>query len=339
VAEWIGAGRIEAVQLELGVPVRWPGRYRDEFLRAAAASFDGAGPEPMRSHIPPRGVGRRSSHIDHVSKPTSGERSPLPAESASLQLYDPAADLALSARLDAIDVPSAGRLLVFVGARRLALFIGEDVSEHRPFSEGPFFTPTSAGFRLRFEGSALAGEDGALYRDLEQAFAASELCEVVVDLAFQRTLSDDYGLAQGWVDLDGRRHHIATHAFARHGVLSGTRSNRWASQVILSAAFGAAGAVRVRYEFPGSAEQRVRSTDGESVAALPPLAIALDDDRFSPTRIVVGDGTLICEPRTRMAIVRPLLPHRLARVTFGAARFTRGSDVGYGFYEYARAVV
>ena len=328
-AEWTATGRIEAVQLELGVPVRWPGRYRNEFLTAAAASFDGAGPAATRSDSARRSTRDRSPVTGHAR----------PARSASLQLYDPAADIALTARLDAMDAPSAGRLLVFVGARRLALFIGEDVSERRPFSEGPHFTPAPAGFRLRFEGPALAGEDGGLYRDLEQAFAASQLCAVAVDLSFRRTLCDDYGVAEGWVALDGRRHDISTHAFARHGVLSGTPSNGWTSQVVLSAGFGAAAALRLRHEFPGAGEQRLVSAAGEVVAALPPLTIAFDRDRFSPTRIVVGDGTLVCEPRTRMAIVRPLLPHRQARVTFGAARFTRAGREGFGFYEYARAVV
>jgi hypothetical protein len=40
-----------------------------------------------------------------------------------------------------------------------------------------------------------------------------------------------------------------------------------------------------------------------------------------------------------MAITRPLAAHRHARVTFGAARFTRDGAEGFGFYEYARALV
>jgi hypothetical protein len=330
-AIWAAARRIEAVQLELGVPVRWPGAFRHGFLRAAVAAFTGA-PAPDRD---PRARAPRTAHA--AAQRTRRHDEPV-SPSASLQLYDPRAGIALTARVDRAGVQTAGRLLVFVGRERLALFIGEDVHRSGRPSEGPHFTTTPHGCRMRFAGVALAGDDGGLYWDLEQAFAASTLCAVRVDLSFRRALSGAYGVAEGWVEIDGARHDIEAHAFTRPGV-SSAAPGVWSSQLTLSAAFGAERALRVRHDFPGGGVLRELTASGEVSHPLPPLTIGFDGDRYSPARIVIGADTLVCEPHTRMAITRPLPPHRQARVTFGAARFLRDGEEGFGFYEYARALV
>jgi hypothetical protein len=322
-ADWTAARRIEAVQLELGVPVRWQGPYRDAFLRAAGEVFGGAprvAPIADRPAAPAVGPPARDGH-------------------ASLQLYDPRADIALTARVDRAGAHRAGRLLLFLGRERLALFISEDPQRGAPSGEGPHFTPTADGFRLRFAGPALTSAQGALYVDLEQGFAASQLCSIAVDLSFHRALSADYGSVGGWIEVDGERRAIDAHAFARHGVLQGALG-AWSSQLALSAAFGPQRALRVRHEFPGGGVVRELTAHGERLHPLTPLAIRFDGDRYTPERIAIGDGAaLLCEPVSRMAITRPLPPHRHARVTFGAARFTCGGEEGFGFYEYARALI
>jgi hypothetical protein len=326
IGEWSAAHRVEAVQLELGVPVRWPGAYRHAFLAAARAAFNGA----------PANGDTLSSRA--ACGPSTGAATARTA-SASLQLYDPAADVALTARVDRAGAQIAGRLLLFLGRERLALFIGEEPRPAGPPAEGPHFAPTAQGFRLHFAGSALASEDGAGYVDLEQGFAASRLCAVSVDLEFRRQLSPDYGSATGWIAVDGQRRSIDTQAFARQAAAPGS-PGLWSSQLVLSAALGAERAVRVRYEFPGDAAIRELTAKGEDVRALPPLAIRFEGDRYTPQRIAIGAGTaLLCEPLSRMAITRPLPPHRHARVTFGAARFTIAGAEGFGFYEYGRAVL
>lgn len=330
-ATWTAARRIEAVQLELGVPVRWPGSYRRGFLGAALAAFNGAA-------LHDRDGRERSPLTGHASARLNRQHDEPVLPSASLQLYDPRAGIALTARIERAGAQAAGRLLVFVGRERLALFIGEDLQRDRQPSEGPHFTKTPHGFRMRFDGAALAGDDGGLYWDLEQAFAASNLCAVKVDLSFRRELSGDYGVAEGWIEVDGARHGIRAHAFARHGVLSGS-PGVWSSQLTLSAAFGSQRALRVRHDFPGSGTLRELTASGEASEPLPSLTIGFHGDRYTPARIVIGDDTLVCEPHTRMAITRPLPPHRQARVTFGAARFIRNGYEGFGFYEYARALV
>ena len=318
-AQWAAARRVEAVQLELGVAVRWPGTYRRGFLRAAAAAFSGAAPPPRAPRAAPHPV------------------PPLPPP-ASLQLYDPEAAVGLTARVDRVGPRGVtGRLLLLLGRRRQALFIGEDRGGDA-VSDGPRFTAVEEGFRLRFHGPALATSDGTLYLDLEQAFAASRLCAVDVDLLFRPGLSADYGATTGWVEVDGRRSRIAAYAFARHGVAQRSHG-AWSSQLALSAAFGPERALRLRHEFPGTGVLYELTARGEAARPLLPLTVRFDGDRYTPARIAVGGGALLlCAPLTRMVVTRLLGPHRQARVTFGAGRFWSGGARGFGFYEYARVL-
>src|SRR5262249_6197803 len=165
--------------------------------------------------------------------------------------YDPDMEIGLSARIDRAGAQGVtGRVLLMLGGNRVALFLGEEPHRVHPIGDGPYFTPTPDGFALRFSGPALAADDGALYVDLEQAFAASRLCFIEVEVEFRRGLSPDFGPASGWVAIDGVRHAIAAPAFARHGILQRS-AGAWSSQVVLSAAFGAQRALRAHFEFPG----------------------------------------------------------------------------------------
>jgi hypothetical protein len=265
----------------------------------------------------------------------------LLAPPQSLQLYDAGSDIGLSARIDRAGPRGAsGRVLLLLGGNRVALFLGEEPHGSTLASDGPYFTPAPDGFRLRFSGPALAAEDGSLYVDLEQAFAASRLCSVIVEVDFRRGLSADFGPASGWIAVDGVRRTIAAPAFARHGVLQHS-AGAWSSQVVLSAAFGAQRALRVHYEFPGRGGVLHELTaDGEREQTLPRLTVCFGPDRYTPEQLRIGErDPLVCRPLSRMAITRPLAAHRHARVTFGAARFTRDGAEGFGFYEYARALV
>jgi hypothetical protein len=339
---WAGEGRVQAVQLELGVPLRWPGPYRRAFVRAAHAAFD------VDHGAAQRATGGGADRERAAPAPSAPALHPRVAERpavllpppASLQLYDPHADVGLSARIDRSGAHGVnGRVLLLLGGNRVALFLGEDPRGIGAVSQGPDFTPAPDGFALRFSGPALAAEDGALYVDLEQAFAASRLCSVAVDVQFRSGLSAEFGPASGWIAVDGARRDIAAPAFARHGILQRS-AGAWSSQVVLSAAFGARRALRVHFEFPGRGGVLHELTaHGEREETLPPLTLHLDRDRYTPEQMRIGDGALLCHPLSRMAITRPLAAHRHARVTFGAARFTCADAEGFGFYEYARALV
>ncbi|MFM7142875.1 MAG: hypothetical protein ACKO2K_13280, partial [Alphaproteobacteria bacterium] len=109
-------GRVEAVQLELGGALRWPGAPRDAFVDAFGRVFDGAC-ERERPAI--------DSRPETCAVPPRGAR-----EAVGLRFFDPDAGPAGLGLLAGIGPMPGGRLgarlLLFPGDQRLVLFTGEE---------------------------------------------------------------------------------------------------------------------------------------------------------------------------------------------------------------------
>jgi hypothetical protein len=319
-AAWLSADRVDAVQLELGVPLRWPGAARRAFIGAIYDTFSAPRAEPRRAVAP-----------HHTIRPDT-----LPGPLA-LQCYDPAAALGCTARLDPTPGGGvAGRLLLFSN-RHVALFTGED-PEPTASGAGPHFRPSGDGFRLEFDGALLRTDDGDRYVDLEDAFAASELVEARVALTFTPGARSDYGSVRGTIRVDGIERAIDTLGFSRPAALQRGGGDRWQSQLTLHAAFGPGCAWRLRHQVPGPSQ--LVGPDG-AARPIRALSVCFDPSPCAPRQMRVddGDAVLIAEPLGRMTIARPLGNDRAARISFGVARFSRGGDTGWGFYEYARAAM
>ena len=211
-AAWAAAGRVEAVQLELGVPLRWPGRLS----RAASCAPRGprsTAPAHARSaHRPARQ--RASAAVDARERPS---RRP-PRCSSTIR----ARGIGLSARVDrAGGRRVAGRLLLFLGGERLALFIGEDRTRHGPTGDGPHFSGHAGRLRVALRRPGAAPATTARSTSISsRRFAASQLCSRRVDLRFARGLSATTACAAA----AGSRSTACDAAidapgFARHGVL------------------------------------------------------------------------------------------------------------------------
>ncbi|MFN8643152.1 MAG: hypothetical protein U0802_16395 [Candidatus Binatia bacterium] len=314
--DWAVADRLEAVQLELGAPLRWPGPLRGDFAAALRESFAVA-PVPGRSASGTR-VGAVASSVP-----------------ATLQAYDPAADVGVVARVDpaAAGARRAGRLLLFLGGTRVALFTGEDAPGAAP-RDGVRFMRRPDGLHLTFDGWALRTEDGSHYLDLELALARSHLLAVRADLRFTRQRGD-HGRARGTLTLDGNARAFDGVGFTPPVAPSG-RDAPWRTPLSLHVGFDDT-AVAVRHRVPGGTVVRDLGAAPRAASA---LAISFDGDPHAPGRIVVADsaGELVATPIGRLAIVRSLAPGRRARVTFGVARVQRAGASGYGFYEYARVL-
>ncbi len=326
-AEWAEHDRVQAIQLELGVPLRWPGGRRDGFVAAATRAFSGAPAAPASS-------GRRNA----LYSP------PLPTAPAALQFYDPRSDIGLMSSVTRESGGTlSGRLLLSLGSQRIALFVGDERRGDR-LRGGPQFSPASSGFRLEFDGALLETADGKLYIDLEQAFAASRLCHATVDLVYAPTTGPTYGAVEGRIRFEDREWRVAVPAFAGAGVLARTAS-ALASHTALSVAFA---------PDLGISAQTASARDSGTVTCFtnegahrqPLRALAVDlavADRYTPERLTLrlaGDDRIFAEPRTCVSISRPLGHGRAARITFGTARCTWGADrSGFGFYEYGRRVV
>lgn len=324
-AAWSAAGLIEAVQLELALPLRWPGPPRRAFSDALCATFRG-NPSP--------------SAAASTAQPTSPRRRSAPAEPMALQTYDGGSGIGIMARLDpTADGRRVGsRLLLFHGGQRVALFTGDD-AQPQPSGGGPHVHAERDGLRLAFDGWLLCTDDGRRYLDLEGALAHSRLLSLRVELRFTRR-RDEYGAVSGRVAIDGHAQPFAAPGFCPPAGLP-PAPTPWLGGLTLRAGLGDDAAVFVRHGVPGGT--RLREIDGRGEREQPCAAVSLrcDDDAHSPRAIAVDDagGGLVAEPIARLAVVRPLGAGRRARVTFGVARVARRGASGFGFFEYARLLL
>ncbi len=327
IAAWAAADRVQAVQLEVGVPLRWPGAYRERFITAAARVLNPSSNPSSPLTLPAVG---KSLPTAHCPPPTA------------LQFHDPTTDLGVIAGVGVRgENIVGGRLLLLVGARNVALFTGEDRDRTVVYG-GPHFERGETGFTVRFDGPMLRLDDGRLYVDLESALAASQLCPATVDLTFVPALAPSYGRVTGRIRLGERTFAVDTYGFSDPRLALrrlGTRPR----QTTLTAAFGADGAVVVRFGDDRDAGTLTQTrTDGAMSAPVPGMTVHFDGDPLAPDRFVLnpaGAPPLVARVTSRMAIEQPSGPGHYARITFGMARFTLGGEQsGAGFYEYARRI-
>jgi len=346
-AAWAAAAQVDAWQLELGIPLRWPGEWCDRFLDVMTRVFRkvaAATPQPAGLCTAP---GEDAS--PSVASPASMSRwRPGPAEltttpevtTKALQFYDPARDVGVLAGVGSLGAATAGRLLVFLGGQRIALFTGEDFSG-RGNRVGPLrFVPTTGGVRLQFDGPMLMLDDAAVYLDLEDAFAKSRLVRATLDVHFGATHRTgggtelQFGAVTGELDLEERR-VIATRAFGNVALLRGGEGH-----AMVAADFGRRGAVVAR----GSADRTpaaVYFQDGATPVDGTHLTVTTKADRYTPETLAwhaPDQPPLMGRPMSCMAILRSTGRGQYLRVAFGVAQFTWGTDEGYGFYEYAASL-
>lgn len=315
--EWLAAGRVEAVQLELGAPLRWPGPTRRQFVGAVRTAFGSGAEAPERC--------------------TPAAPAPLAAP-AAVQFYDEPSGIGLVARLDAHGAGIIrGGVLLFLGGRRVAIYTGEDLADAEPCPGGLRFAPCDSGLALGFDGALLATDDGHLYLDTERALAASRLMALRADLVFERARSD-YGHVRGTLCIDGRTVSIDALGFSRLAVWEPAAHRGWRSHLTLHAGFGPDRCLHLRHQVPGGTARVAGSTADRPAG---PLAISFGGDALTPSRIALNDGaaSFTAEPLAQIAAAVRLTENRTGLLSIGIARVACGSTRGFGFYEYGRVVI
>jgi len=186
------ADRVDALQLELSLPLRLPGPWRDAFIEASAAAFGGATTDA--AVWPP--------WLDDVPPP----------DAVALEFVAPGL-----AGLAAID-PHGGRLLLFPDDGRLAHFTGERVGRHGADRVGPLrVTADEAGtIAVDFDGPMLSFPDTMPFVDLERGLATASAVAVRARLRFwpSHATADDacpYGAVRGHVQIGDVTHDVAGH--------------------------------------------------------------------------------------------------------------------------------
>ena len=205
-ADLSARGLVDAAQLELAIPLRWPGPRRARVVALLGDAFGSAAPRV----------------------PSGDRRVPLAVRQGRvtrrLALQVLAGDLVLMAGIDAADDGAlGGRLLISTDAGRLALFTGELSAAKPPWCVPPLVFRERGADRLevRFQGALLDFPTLTPFLDLERGLSVGALVEadvaLVFDLAASRADGDErFGDVRGDVVVGGVRHAVAS-----RGVLSG----------------------------------------------------------------------------------------------------------------------
>lgn len=314
--EHAARGRIEAAQLELGAPLRWPGALRDEFVTACVAALRQEGAPPPTPVEPHR---RKESVVEEGFAGRIG-----------VQVYDLRAGrrglgiIAGVAHLPGGD--TGARLLLFPGGSRLAVFVGHERGHGALAVEGLRFAGSDAEWTLAFDGHVLLAEDGRRYFADEREQVAARLGRATVQLSFRSPGGAGIGRATGEVRLDGERFSIDASGFSSPLPLA-LRQTPHATRIYASFVDGQALLADTASESIAFVSGQPRPLPRAAAAFLGSGAFALD---------VGAGGTVECRPQSRIDVWRPSPAGRAVRVSFGTARFVWGGDrQGAGFYERA----
>jgi hypothetical protein len=286
--------RVDAMQLELGVPLRWPGCWRSRLVESCLDVLPAL-----------LGDGRRAAHEPLPAAPevTDGRRQTLELCGGD------------ASALVAMDRAGA-RLLLFPPDGTLALFTGERTGGEPPGRVGGLEVEPGDGgtARVRFAGPMLRFPDATPFLDLERGLSGAapvELAEVALDFMPIHPgdgRSGDFGTVRGAAVLDGARLSLDGRAFS----MAGAGPLVW-PRVRASLDLGGAGHLSLVVGLDGESAAGFLCRDGRHAPVTGATARLGDDgDPFRGLRLDVEiDGGIRLE-------LRPKPIHRLPVVRGGA---------------------
>ena len=201
----------DAVQLELGLPVRWPGPWRTGLIEAIVESVP---------TLLGRAPGLRVASVPATVDP------PASVRTRSLEFASDG-----RCGLMAIDRVGA-RLLLFGEREELLLFTGERTGGERTGQVGSLsFDATDGGrHHVRYEGPLLRFPDTTPFLDLETGLARATLASARLALEFEPAHGGacPFGSLAGHLTVDGRTERIRATATLDQADASGQAAERLA---------------------------------------------------------------------------------------------------------------
>ena len=322
------AGRICAVQLELGIPLRWPGPLRKRLVDALARWLVAV---PEATTPPPEKI---------PASPGSPRR-------ISLEFHDGALGIGgFAATERAAGGRRFGRFLLCLGGSRLGLFTGE-----HPFGEALScgalgWIRDGSALRLEYDGPFLIFPTTDPFLDLEAGLARSELAHLGASLEWRpldhggtRTEAGP-GTVRGTATLDGATLRIEASA-TLGPTPSPSHLEHWRERRTLHVPLGDdlhLSLVSELSDREAAAGSVVRGGRSESLLS---ARVQVRRPGRAPEgfriEIVTRSGPLrvFGQVTTAVPVVRTMDEHRTL-TWFGLARFTAGERVGYGTFELTR---
>ena len=197
---------VDAVQLELSIPLRWPGPRRDAFIEMLAEAF---GSEPTE----PKGAMGVRPLLRTIAGRVSSRRGLQFVAGESLVMISIEAG------------PSGtlgGRLVVSEDVSQLGLFTGELVPVDRAWSVPPLgcVSQPDGSMRITYEGPLVRFRSHTPFLDLEHGLAGGVLVEAALDVVFEPLPgaapgeSVRLGGVRGELVVDGNRRRVWTRGVA-----------------------------------------------------------------------------------------------------------------------------
>jgi hypothetical protein len=362
-------GEIDALQLELSVAIRIPGRLRARCMEAIGAVF---APVARATDRPKFNVVRRSAERP-ATRSTSARVAPSPPGRIGIELVDPVARVGLMASFDLGHAAAGARIMLLMPEGRVALFTaeGKPRREANRVSLGALALEADAsGLRLTFGGPAVVVPDASAYLSIERALASGWLDETMdvsvgiepwsraFDPAEMFRVGDapadgtsragGFGRASGKVRVDGIAVELA--GFARSGLsASALGAAKFDSRRMIWACFdsdGARAGVELRAVAAGGENNRsarMLCADRWEECVLERLEVDTPSPIAPPVKL--GAELRACGPR-RLALAGTVLSFiPLSRpgpgksrilTTLGFARFQIGAHEGAGMFEHSR---
>jgi hypothetical protein len=327
IAEWAAADRLNAVQLELGVPLRWPGPRRAAFAHALLDTL----------RVGRTGAGGTEPDTRSPVNPTVR----VPPNATMLLAHDAHAGLGIMSSLSVQpNGQLGGRLLIFSHEQTMALFTGEDPLHRGRVVGGPDFELRDGATTLAFRGALLRVLDAASYVRLERAFLQSTLVDAEITLSFLPAYGTSYGRVHGRIRLDGVTHDIDTLGF-RDVPIFFRRSGRATKRCAVAVAANRHVGLHAVTTDAGVMDWAIHGCDGTETMQ---TQTSIREDRsptsHAPERLVLrGARTLVVHPVSYMQIHRPLPDGGAEMIFLGLATCgLEGAPAAYGFYEYVRPI-
>jgi hypothetical protein len=195
--------RTEAMQCELGVPLRWPGVWRHRFIAACVEALPAL--------------------LDPATAPAAGQ------PPSALRITQPRRRTLEIAGQEVGALVSTdaggGRLLVFPPGGGVALFTGERLGEEEPGCVGGLRIDDGddGALRVCFAGPMMRFPDTTPFVDLERGLTTAQVIEhAAVDLAFApHHQGGKFGPVTGTAMLDGHHLDLGGRGFAAGGDTQG----------------------------------------------------------------------------------------------------------------------
>jgi hypothetical protein len=329
------AGKIAAVQIELAIPLRWPGALRTGLIEAVAMLAESTASDAVLTHL------------------EAGEIQSVSPEQLALEFHDGEAGVGGFAAAERLATGRRqGRFLLCLGAARLGLFTGEDArstSRDRLHCAGLAWTRGAAGaVTLEYEGPCLTFPRMDPFLDLEFGLREAELSRLEAKLEWRPTAAAgasgrhaQIGLLDGLVRHDGCTTTIRAAATFDDGRRADPR--RWRERRALRIPLGPDRFLSVSSHVDG--DERV---EGEILrdGRIEPLLSGRVSVRNSAgghapevlrVEVVSRSGSLRVFGQVTHAVpvVRPA-PEGKVLTFFGLARFGTGDRVGFGTFEQSQ---